>query len=214
MRVTDLEALADRLIGPMKSSPEGANYLAIIPSIVGLLAMGRPVAVDENAAAAKKAPEDVRAALGRVTGFDWDEQGRVVGAGLSLVPTPHRFTVGDRTVFTWCALDAQFVPALLGRAARVESPCRATGQPVRIGVTPTDVLAVDPSCTVVSVVEPRDLASVRRVSCQNVHFFSSPAAAARWLDQHAGATLLPVDEAFRLGQVIAARLWALSAVQV
>ncbi len=213
MRTSDLEALADRILAPLKSFPEGADYLAISPSTVRLLASGQPVTVEEIAAAARRAPEDVRAALGRVAGVDWDEQGRVVGVGLSLVPTPHRFEVGGRTVFTWCALDALFFPALLGRPARIESPCRGTGQPVRVEVTPTDVVAAEPASAVVSVVVPRDLASVRSASCENVHLFSSREAAARWLEQHPGATLLPLHEAFRLGQLIAERLRSLSAVE-
>jgi len=213
MRTSDLEALADRMIAPLRSSPEGAHYLASFPSTVGLLARGRPVSVEEIAAVANKAPADVRAALGRVAGVDWDEQGRVIGAGLSLIPTPHRFTVGGRTLFTWCALDALFFPALLGRPASVESPCRGTGEPVRIEVTPTAVVATEPSSAVVSVVVPRDLANVRSVSCENVHFFSSPEAASRWLEKHPDATILSVEEAFRLGQLIAERLRSVSAVE-
>jgi alkylmercury lyase len=109
---------------------------------------------------------EVRAALRQVGGVDWDEHGRVVGVGLTLRPTPHRFRLDGRTLYTWCALDALMFPALLGRPATVESPCRGTGEPVRVEVTPTAVGAANPPSAVVSFVAPRDLASVRSVVCE------------------------------------------------
>ncbi len=38
----------------------------------------------------------------------------VVGWGLTFIPTPHRFRVNGHTFYTWCALDALTIPALLG----------------------------------------------------------------------------------------------------
>jgi hypothetical protein len=55
----------------------------------------------------------------------------------------------------------------------------------------------------VSIVVARDLANFRRVSCSNTHFFKSPEAASRWLEKHPEATILPAEEAFRLGRLIA-----------
>jgi hypothetical protein len=38
---------------------------------------------------------------------EYDAHGRVVfGSGLTLRPNPHRFEVDGRTLYTWCALDA------------------------------------------------------------------------------------------------------------
>ena len=125
-----------------------------------------------------------------------------MGLGLTLRPTPHRLEVGGRSLFAWDALDALFALAYVGRPARIESPCPGTGEPVRIAATPAGVASVEPPSAVVSIVEPRDLASVRSVFCANVRFFRSPGAAARWLEEHPGATLLPVADAFRLVQLL------------
>ena len=74
-----------------------------------------------------------------------DDHGRVVAfSGLSLTPTAHRFTVAGRTLYTWCAWDTLFLPALLGQSARVESPCPITGTAVRLEVEPSGVRDVDP----------------------------------------------------------------------
>jgi alkylmercury lyase len=108
-----------------------------------------------------------------------------------------------RTLFAWCALDALLFPALSGRPASIESPCRGTGEPVHIEVTPAGIEAVEPPSAVVSIVVARDLANLRRVSCNNMHFFRSPEAASRWLEKHPEATILSVEDAFRLGQLIA-----------
>jgi alkylmercury lyase len=63
---------------------------------------------------------------------------------------------------------------------------------------------------VVSIVAARDLATVRSVGCNNTHFFSSSEAASRWLEKHPEATVLPVEQAFRLGRLIAEGLLRIS----
>jgi len=61
------------------------------------------------------------------------------------------------------------------------------------------VLAADPTTAVVSIVTPQDCTSIRTAFCNQVHFFTSPAAAASWLHQHPDAAVLPIAEAVTLG---------------
>jgi alkylmercury lyase len=70
-------------------------------------------------------------------------------------------------------------------------------------VTSVGIEVVEPTAAVVSIVAARDLANFRRVSCNNAHFFSSPEAASRWLEKHPEATILSVENAYRLGRLIA-----------
>ena len=202
MKTKGLEELAARIAAPLRTTG-GEAFLEIVPPTLGLLTRGEPVSPEEIAAAAGKSPEEVRAALERFPSAEWDEQGRVVGAGLTLHPTPHRFEVEGRTLFAWCALDTLMFPVILVRPASIESPCRGTGETVRAEVTLTRIAAVEPSSAVVSIVEPKDAANIRSVFCENVHFFATPQAASRWLEKHPEATVLPVEEAFRLGRLIA-----------
>jgi alkylmercury lyase len=203
MKTSDLQDLAARITAPMRTTG-GEAFLEIVPPTLDLLARGKPVSPEEIAAAAAgKSPEEVRAALDRFPSAEWDEQARVVGLGLTLRLTPHRLELEGRTLFAWCALDALLFPVLLGRPATIESPCRGTGEPVRVKVTPAGIETVEPSSAVVSIVAARDLASVRSAGCNNTHFFSSPEAASRWLERHPEATILPMEDAFRLGQLIA-----------
>jgi alkylmercury lyase len=202
MKTNDLRELAARITAPMRIS-SGRAFLDIVPPTLELLARGKPASPEEIGAASGKSPEEVRAALDRFPSAEWDEQGRVVGLGLTLRLTPHRLELEGRTLFAWCVLDAFLFPILLGQPASIESPCRGTGELVHIEVTPTGIETVEPPSAVVSIVAARDLASVRSAGCNNTHFFRSPEAASRWLEKHPEATILPAEDAFRLGRLIA-----------
>jgi alkylmercury lyase len=209
MKTNDLQELAARVTAPMRTTA-GEAFLEIVSPTLDLLAGGKPASPEEIAAFAGKSPEEVRAALDRFPSAEWDEQGRVVGLGLTLRLTPHRLESEGRTLFAWCALDALLFPVLLGRPASIESPCRGAGEPVHIEVRPAGIEAAEPPSAVVSIVAARDLASVRSGGCNNTHFFSSPEAASRWLERHPEATILPVEDAFRLGRLIAEGLLDIS----
>jgi alkylmercury lyase len=87
-------------------------------------------------------------------GMQFDEAGKVVGAALTTLPTPHRVSLGGKDLFAWCALDTLFIPGLLDQAAEVESTCPVSNSPVRLTVTPDGVQSVSPPETVVSVILP------------------------------------------------------------
>src|SRR5215212_1596248 len=202
MKTNELQELVARLTAPIRTTG-GRVFLEIIPPTLALLARGKPASPEEIAAASNKSPEEVRAALERSPSAEWDEQGRVVGLGLTLQLTPHRLELEGRTLFAWCALDALLFPILLERPASIESPCRGTGELVHIEVTSAGIEVVEPPSAVVSIVAARDLTNFRRVSCNNAHFFSSSEAASRWLEKHPEATILSVEDAFWLGRLIA-----------
>lgn len=71
----------------------------LFPALVNLLAEGQPVAIDRLAAAASWSVQDVEAGLHQHPSVEWDEEGRLVGFGMTLRPTPHRFTFDGSIVF-------------------------------------------------------------------------------------------------------------------
>ena len=74
-----------------------------------------------------------------------DEQGRVEAfGGLSLRPTEHHFDVEGRRLYTWCAWDTLFLPALLDEQALLESNCPLTDVRASLTVAPELVLASQP----------------------------------------------------------------------
>jgi hypothetical protein len=76
----------------------------------------------------------------------------------------------------------------------------AEGEPVQLE-------RLDPPTAVVSALRPTGaLADVRTATCHYGHFFSSPAAAARWADEHPDGYILGVNEAFRLDREVITQL--------
>jgi len=85
----------------------------LIPHVVHLLAEGKPLSLERLAAESSWTLQDVEAAVRRHPGVDWDDRGRLLGIGLTLCQTPHRFTFDGRTVFGWCASDVLIFPVML-----------------------------------------------------------------------------------------------------
>lgn len=192
--------LADQLQSSLLSSQGIDQDRWVLPALLPLLAQGRPVTAADLAGATGRPEQEVRQALSRQDDLERDEQGRVVGYGLTLRPTAHAFEVDRRQLYTWCALDTLMFPALLDRSARVTSSCHTTGAPVRLTVTPTGVADLDPAGAVVSIVTPDAPASVRSAFCHQVNFFASHDAAQPWLAEHPEAVVVGVEEGYQLSQ--------------
>lgn len=203
----DADHLATRLSETISSAP-GASREAMSwlwPALLRALAGGHPVTVDDLAHTTARSAAEVRAGLSGLSDTEYDRHGAVVGHGITLRETPHRFTVDGQQLYTWCALDTLIVPTVLGRPAQIVSPTPGSGELVSLDIDPaTGITALDPATAVISVLVPdRGSTSVRAAFCDQVHFFATPTAAERWLTEHPGATVLAVHEAFDLGRRLA-----------
>ena len=173
------------------------------------LARGEPVAVDDFARALSTSVEaaDDLVKASRLTRFVLTaEDGRVRGfMGLSVTVTPHRMMIDGHALWTWCAYDTLFLPALLGRTAQVETHDPVTGQSIHLTVSPQRVEAVEPAAAVASIVRPEawDVASAACViasACHHMFFHVSRATGERWQLEHSETILLSLAEAFEFGQ--------------
>ena len=190
-----------------RSGCEARTQLDDLPlchALIRLLAAGHPLSHADLVQATGLSTEYLSDRLANMD-LDYDDAGRVIGAGLTQRPTPHHFEISGHQLFTWCALDALMYPALLSETVRVESPCRATGQPVTVTVTQSGVTAVDPHDAVVSIVMPEPGQPPRQAFCGEVHFFASAAAAKSWLAERPQAQVVPVATAYALGNLLIAR---------
>jgi alkylmercury lyase len=179
----------------------------LLPHAIRLLSDGEPVALERLAAASGLSVEAVQSALDEQASAERDDAGRLVGFALTLRPTSHRYTVGGRTLYAWCASDALMFPVILGEPGVVESTCPQTGHPIRIELTPDGVERLDPPGAVLSAVRPTGrLADVRAATCQFGHFFGSRAAATQWAEEHPDGHIHAVDEAFRLDREVIEQL--------
>lgn len=196
---TQHETLPDRL----GSTPTGIAPGIHVP-LIRLLAEGEPVTIAELAAASAQLQDAVREALEAAGDAEYDEEGSIIGLGLTLRPTPHRFTVAGEQLYTWCALDTLIFPALIGKAATVESTSPTSGTTIRVRVAADGTAAlVHPSTAVVSLVEPGAPGSVRSSFCNQVHYFASREDAQPWIDAHPGGEVVDVATAHRTGATMA-----------
>ena len=119
------------------------------------LALGEPVRLEGVAGAIGLSREAVQTLLMDEQLRGWvfyDDEDRVIGfRGLAIREMPHRFVVDGRTLYTWCALDSLFIPAILGQPAHVESRDPHTGTAIKLTVTPDGVEKAEPSETVMSM---------------------------------------------------------------
>jgi len=176
------------------SSFEGS---AAIPTLLRLIARGRPVDLAELATESGQPTTDLERMLKAQPGTEWDDEGRLVGFGLSLRPTAHRYLLGGQTLYTWCATDTLLFTVILGTDAVAESTCPVTGLPIRLDIAPDAVTSVSPAAAVVSQRHRGDLAANLRADvCDHGHFFASAAAASAWLAAHPDGEILSVTDAF------------------
>jgi len=171
-----------------------------------LLAEGEPVSKNRLAQLLGKTTNSVNNILSQWPGVFYDESDRIVAfLGLSVNKTQHQFTVNGTTLYTWCAWDTLFIPELLKATAYIISPCGATGQMIRLTVSPAGIQAVEPDDVVVSFLVPDVLELREKVTasfCHYVYFFSSRSDGETWVSRHDGTFLLSLEEAFIVGQKI------------
>jgi alkylmercury lyase len=208
VRQLDREAIAHTLVGHLAKSQCDRGLCL---ELLRLLMEGQPVSLARVAAVLGRPLDDVVLGVRQLANVEFDRRGDIIAAvGLSLVPTPYRLQVGERALFTWCALDTLMYPVLLQCTARVTARCPGTGAVIRLMVTPEGVVECDPPDAVVSLVIPEiggECCDIRGVFCNEVHFFACRAAASTWCSEHTQALILAVSDAFMLGRAIARLLY-------
>ncbi|MBX3233575.1 MAG: hypothetical protein KIT84_11265 [Labilithrix sp.] len=206
---THLRSILDALVEPLLN----VFPLETAPVMVALfrqLARGAPVAHAELALSTGGTVGEIDDALAKVPVLDYVD-GRIVGAALTLRETPYAFEVEGRRLYTWCALDALFLPVILGRRCRVSSSCPATGQSVRLDVSPDGVVEAAPATAALSAPLAASPDDLRASFCRYARFFTSPAAVERWApgDDAGSLAVVDVHEAFQLAKAVASALrWA------
>jgi alkylmercury lyase len=201
MHEKELELLARQLAEGLRG-----DHDALGREVVRLLARGHPVTPERLASALQMTAERVAGVLAGLADLEVDQGGNILGWGLTLIPTPHRFRMNGQTFYTWCALDALTYPALLQVVASVESSCPVSGAPMTLSITPAGVHHLTPPRSVVSLVIPGQGSacdSDRKSFCNQSLFFRSRRDALRWQASSPTARLLSVADAYQVGRLTA-----------
>lgn len=201
-----VDEMASGHVEVYQDSPTLAVGRHLIAPVARVLAEGRPASAEELAGHLGQSTAQVAEAIDRLAAHgevEVDSRGRVLGFGLTLIPTPHRLELEgrDHVVYTWCPPEALLFPPLLGADATIFSRCPVTEQRITIHLRSGAVEDVSPVGVVVNQPRPDELDAfnLRATSCDQSYFFASAEAAADWVATHPGGQLLTVPEAFRLG---------------
>jgi len=192
----DLQELADTMLAVLDGPKDQMIYWFKLQK---LLLEGRPVSPKQVAAALQISQDAVSSLL---RGAELDQEGNVVGMGLSLVPTPHSYRIEGRQFYVWCAVDAITFPIFHKTNVVIESPDPVSGEKIRLMGTPEGANDVNPSTTVVTwVPKTESFETIRASFCNFTHFFTSVETASQYVSQHPGLLIVPVDDIFQIGKL-------------
>jgi alkylmercury lyase len=168
---------------------------------------GEPVALTTLQGALQIDQHELARLLVGLPETEVDQEGTILGWGVTLVPTAHRFQLGGSVLYTWCAFDTVLFPPSLHLYAHVHSTCPVTGQAITFIATPDGVIReLTPLSSVLSLFVPESRHDcVRTTFCDQSLFFASEQAAAAWLSTHPGALILSLEEAALVGSMVASR---------
>ncbi len=201
MQHPSLETIAECLSEQLRCEQED-----LCRPIVQQVTRGKPVAPAALRASLQVSQDELEQRLAKLPpDVELDQAGNIVGLGATLVPTSHRFQMGGRLLYTWCAFDTVLFPPSLHVEAQVQSTCPVTGQPITFVATPEGtVLNLLPAGSVMSLIVPANRGDCTRATfCQQSLFFQSEQAASTFLADHPDALLLSVEEAAYVGRLVA-----------
>lgn len=186
------------LTGSMMAFADGsADQILHIWRVVKLLSKGRPLSPERIAVELQLSQDEVDALLQI---GELNQDGDLVGLGLSLVPTPHAYQIEGRQLYVWCAGDAIMFSIFLKADATIESPDPFSGDKIRLIATPAGVRNVEPATAVVShpTAGVVGLEYLQTEFCNPTNFFTSVETASQYVSQRPELVIIPVDEVFHI----------------
>lgn len=131
--------------------------------------------------------------------YEFGDDEKLVGfIGLSVTPAPHTFIVGERTLYTWCAFDALFLPEIIGKTAFLKTTCPSTEKPIELLIDANGVQKADPRSCVLSIVSPDIKAccdDLRGAFCNQVNLFINESAFHSWPEKRADSFCVDLTKA-------------------
>jgi alkylmercury lyase len=201
MQHPSLETIAERLSEQLRGAQED-----LCRPIVQQVTCGKPVAPASLRASLQVSQDELEQRLARLSpDVEFDRAGNIVGLGATLVPTSHRFQIGGKLLYTWCAFDTVLFPTSLHVEAQIQSTCPVTGQSITFVATPEGTVQdLFPVGSVMSLIVPAERGDCTRATfCQQSLLFQSEQAAATFLAGHPDVLLFSVEEAAYVGRLVA-----------
>ena len=196
-----LATIAERLSEQLQCEQED-----LCCSMLHQVSRGKPLSKASLATSLQMSQNELEHRLARVPDTEFDAEGNILGWGVTLMPTRHRFQLDGKLLFTWCAFDTVLFPPTLGRTAQVSSTCPSTEQSITFVATPEGMVRdLAPAHSVMSIIIPATRQDcVRATFCEQSLFFASEQAASNYVAAHPEAVLLSIAEAASVGKRVAA----------
>ena len=160
----------------------------IVAKIYNMLSEGDPVSIEEVAKSLGMDKDHIKSITDEWAGIYYNDDGNIIGYwGLATERMGHRFKLGGKTLYTWCAWDTLFIPQIIGKSANIESRDPLTKKVISLTVTHDGGISeIEPSEAVISFLIPNTeevRSDVIKSFCHYVHFFESRNSAEEWISQ-------------------------------
>lgn len=180
-----------------------AQQLAV--AIYQSLSTGTPVTKQALAGILDIAPARVETLLADYpySAIDFDGAGAITAfGGLSLTKTAHEFKTAGADLYTWCVLDALFLPEIIAGNATLRTHCPGSGDEIEVELDPKRIRSHRPEGIVMSIVGPdreacRD--DLRGAFCQHVLLFRGESTFREWSQDRDDVAIVSLEEAHTLG---------------
>lgn len=186
---------------PVPSEQEQAVSLKLFH----LLAEGTPVDVNSLAESVSLSQSTVKEMIQKWPDVYYDGEQHIIGyGGLTFKPTKHKIMFDNRTLYTWCAWDTLFLPAILGKTLEIESHCPIDDSIVKIRVNQEGVKSIEPKEAVISFMLPSKECIQKDIQsnfCHYINFFPSTEIGHEWIKEHSKTYIISIEEAFKIGQL-------------
>lgn len=142
-----------------------------------------------------------------------DDEGHIVGLGLTHSPTAHEVIIGGARKWTWCAMDTLIFTIVLNTPITVCSTAPESGAVVRLQVSPSGTTEADPADAVVTQRVPArgqsDFGTKTAIwgsFCHHSFFFPNHTEAEHWAAGRDDIAILSLEDGFAAARGMAAAL--------
>ncbi|WP_445955076.1 organomercurial lyase [Yeosuana sp.] len=122
-------------------------------------------------------------------------------SGLSLTPTHHKFIVQNKTLYTWCALDAILFTEWLDVSSQIISLDPIDNSIIELNIECDHLVSSNPYPIFISWIEKMDSCNIRGSFCNHVSFFASEQTAKQWLSKNPSGKILTLEDLFESNKI-------------
>ena len=197
------QEIVETALGSFESSDERTlEAIRLFTQAQQLLLEGQPVSPDQIGSRLRMPKHQAMSILGHM-GAAFDDEGYLVGLGLSVVPTQHSYMINGHQLYVWCAADAISFPILHKATAVIASPDPISGELVRLTSSPEGVSGVEPSTAVATIVTGEEgIINIRANVCDHQHFFTSVDTASEYVARHPGLAIATIEDVFQAASML------------